>query len=194
MPPVASTMLPLGTKAPDFDLPDPRGGRFRRWDYEGMPLLVMFLCNHCPFVIHVKDELRRIAEEYVPRGVAIVGICSNDAEAYPADAPEEMAKKAEEWRWRFPYLHDADQTVARAYRAACTPDFFLFDREHKLVYRGQLDDSRPNNGLPVTGSDLRKAIEAVLLDESPPVDQKPSLGCSIKWKQGCAPDYASASS
>lgn len=191
MAPTPSTMLQLGTTAPPFALQDVRTGEtVTRDQFSGKPLLVMFVCNHCPFVIHVREELARIGEEYGARGVGIVAICSNDADAYPDDAPDKMAERAKEWGWTFPYLYDEDQSVARAYRAACTPDFFLFDREHKLVYRGQLDDSRPSNGVPVTGRDLRKALDAVLNGELPHPDQKPSLGCSIKWKAGNAPDYA----
>jgi thiol-disulfide isomerase/thioredoxin len=188
-------MLPLGTVMPAFSLVDVRTGATVSSDqFAGKPVLVMFVCNHCPFVVHVHEELARIGEEYTPRGVGIVAICSNDAEAYPDDAPDKMADKAREWGWQFPYLHDADQSVARAFRAACTPDFFLFDNEHRLVYRGQLDDSRPTNGVPVTGRDLRKALDAVLNGELPHPDQKPSIGCSIKWKAGNAPDYAVSAS
>lgn len=188
-------MLPLGTVAPAFSLVDVRTGEMVSSNqFAGKPLLVMFVCNHCPFVIHVHEELARIGEEYAPRGVGIVAICSNDADAYPDDAPDKMAVKAKEWKWQFPYLHDADQAVARAYRAACTPDFFLFDNQHRLAYRGQLDDSRPTNGVPVTGRDLRKALDAVLNGELPHPDQKPSIGCSIKWKAGNAPDYAVSAS
>lgn len=188
-------MLALGTVAPPFALRDVRTGEIVTPDqFAQKPLLVMFVCNHCPFVIHVREELARIGEEYGAKGVGIVAICSNDSEAYPDDAPDKMAKRADEWGWTFPYLHDEDQSAAHSYRAACTPDFFLFDNEHKLVYRGQLDDSRPTNGVPVTGRDLRRALDAVLNGELPHPDQKPSLGCSIKWKAGNTPDYAASAS
>ena len=188
-------MLPLGTAAPAFSLRDVRTGETVDRDmFSGKPLLVMFVCNHCPFVIHISEELARIGEEYAAKRLGIVAICSNDAEAYPDDAPDRMAERAKEWGWTFPYLHDEDQSVARAYRTACTPDFFLFDQDHRLVYPGQLDDSRPNNGVPVTGRDLRKALDAVLNGELPHPDQKPSLGCSIKWKAGNTPDYAGSAS
>lgn len=190
-----STMLELGTAAPDFDLPDTTSPgmsrRVRLDDFRDKPaLLVMFICNHCPFVKHVQAELVRIANEYQPRGLGIVAISSNDAEKYPDDSPEKMAEEAKRAGYTFPYLHDETQEVAKAYRAACTPDFFLFDRDRRLVYRGQLDDSRPSNNVPVTGRDLRAAIEAALEGRPVTGQQMPSIGCNIKWKAGNEPDYA----
>ena len=188
MPPVASRMIPLGTPAPAFELPATRGGRVTL-DSLGHPkaLLVAFLCNHCPFVKHVRDELGRLDRDFRAKGLAMVGICSNDPERYPQDGFDAMAVEAREAGWEFPYLHDADQSVARAYRAACTPDFFLFDASRRLAYRGQLDDSRPGNGKPVTGADLRRAIEESLAGRAPQATQVPSIGCSIKWKPGNEP-------
>jgi peroxiredoxin len=186
-----STMLELGTPAPDFSLPDTVGGRtVSRDDFaDARALLVMFVCNHCPFVIHVREELARLAADYRERGVAVVAISANDVEKYPQDSPEKMKEFAAENGWDFPYLYDASQEVAKAYRAACTPDFFLFDGDRKLVYRGQLDDSRPDSGIPVTGADLRAALDRVLAGEAVPPAQKPSLGCNIKWKPGNEPEY-----
>jgi peroxiredoxin len=185
-----STMLELGTVAPDFSLGDTDGRTVTLGDFAGSSaLLVMFICNHCPFVKHVSDELARLGREYPPRGAAIVAISSNDPEQYPDDAPPRMREEKERAGWDFPYLFDGDQAVAAAYRAACTPDFFLFDGERKLVYRGQLDDSRPGNGVPVTGRDLRAALDAVLAGEPVPADQRPSLGCNIKWKPGNEPAW-----
>ena len=161
-------------------------------DLEGAPaLLVVFMCNHCPYVVHVAPELARLAAEYQRKGVAVVGINSNDPAQYPQDSPERMVHEAEERGYTFPYLFDETQEVAQAYRAACTPDFFLFDKSQKLVYRGQLDDSRPGSSIPLSGSDLRAALEAVLAGQPVSADQKPSLGCNIKWKSGHEPDYAS---
>lgn len=191
MPPVQSRMLPLGTIAPDFDLPAVnRDARVRLADFKGRPLLVMFICNHCPFVKHVRAELAAIGRECQDKGVGVVAIMSNDFEAYPDDAPEKMKREAEAAGYAFPYLVDESQAVAKAYSAACTPDFYLFDRGHRLVYRGQLDDSRPSSGTPVSGRDLRAAIEAVLAGRPVSADQRPSLGCSIKWKRGNEPEYA----
>ena len=188
---VPSTMLELGTPAPPFALPDTDGRTVALDDFRGAPaLLVMFLSNHCPFVQHLRGELATLADEYAPRGVAVVGIMSNDVERYPADGPEEMRRAREGWGWSFPYLLDASQEVARAYRAACTPDFFLFGPDRRLAYRGQLDGSRPRNGLPVTGEDLRRALDAVLEGRPAPAEQRPSVGCSIKWKPGNEPDYS----
>jgi peroxiredoxin len=185
-----STMLPLGTAAPDFTLPDTEGGRVALADFRDAPaLLVMFICNHCPFVKHVRHELARIGEEYGRRGAAVVAISSNDAEAYPADAPPRMREEKAEAGYSFPYLFDETQEVAGAYRAACTPDFFVFDGDHRLVYRGQLDDSRPGNGVPVTGADLRAALDALLEGRPVPTEQKPSLGCNIKWRPGNEPSW-----
>lgn len=184
-------MLPLGTPAPSFELPDAVSGRMYSLDsFKDAPaLLVMFICNHCPFVKHVRDELARLGRDYQQRGVAIVAINANDVSQYPDDSPEKMAEEARAAGYSFPYLFDESQQVAKAYRAACTPDFFLFDRDRKLVYRGQLDDSRPGNNIPVTGKDLRAALDAVLAGKPVPVDQKPSLGCNIKWKPGNEPEY-----
>ena len=185
-----STMLPLGTRAPDFRLPDPRGEIVSRSDFAAAPgLLVMFICNHCPFVKHIRTDLARFAAEYMERGLAVVAISSNDVASYPDDGPAKMAEEAARFGYRFPYLYDETQDVAKAYRAACTPDFFLFDRDRKLVYRGQFDASRPGNGIPVTGADLRAASDAVLTGQPVPAEQRPSIGCNIKWKSGAQPDY-----
>ncbi len=185
-----STMLPLGTKAPDFSLPNIDGRQVSLSDFEGAPaLLVVFMCNHCPYVKHVADALAQLAREYQQRGVAVVGINSNDAEQYPDDSPEKMAEEAAARGYTFPYLYDETQEVAKAYRAACTPDFYVFDKDRTLVYRGQMDDSRPDSGIPVTGADLRAALDAVLEGKPVPAEQKPSIGCNIKWKPGNEPDY-----
>jgi hypothetical protein len=175
-------MIPLGTPCPAFDLADPRGFRMGLDDAAGRPLLVMFLCNHCPYVKHVRAELAAIGRAYLPRGVAIAAISSNDPVAYPDDAPERMTAEACEAGYLFPYLFDGTQEVARRFDAQCTPDFFLFDRAHRLVYRGQLDDSRPKSDLPVSGRDLRAALDAVLGGTPLDATQRPSLGCSIKWR------------
>ena len=181
-------MLELGTIAPAFALPDPDGTVFSlRPDEQGT--LVMFLSNHCPFVKHVREELARIGSEYGPRGIAIYAINSNDVDNYPADRPDRMKEEAATWGYSFPYLYDESQEIAKAYRAACTPDFYLFDADQKLVYRGQLDDSRPGNSKPIDGRDLRAALEAVLSGAPASERQVPSIGCSIKWKAGNAPDY-----
>jgi peroxiredoxin len=185
-----STMLPLGTSAPPFSLPDIAGKTVSIGDFKNAPaLLVMFICNHCPYVKHVRTGLAQLAKEYQARGAAIVAISSNDVKCYPDDSPAKMALEAKEAGYTFPYLYDESQAVARAYQAACTPDFFLFDRERQLVYRGQLDDSRPGNGIPVTGSELRAALDAVLAGKPVPKDQKASIGCNIKWKPGNEPKY-----
>jgi peroxiredoxin len=185
-----STMLELGTQAPHFELPDTDGTTVSLADYdEATALLVMFICNHCPFVKHVRDELAAIGAEYTRRGAGVVAISSNDADAYPADAPERMREEKRDAGYVFPYLYDESQDVARQYRAACTPDFFVFDGARRLVYRGQLDDSRPGNDVPVTGGDLRAALDAVLEGRPISIDQKPSLGCNIKWKPGNQPDW-----
>ena len=188
---VTSTMLPLGTRAPDFRLPDPSGRVWARDDFAGAPaLLVMFLCNHCPYVRHIRDALASATREYQERGVAVVGINSNDIAAYPDDAPERMEEEARAVGYEFPYLFDETQEVASAYRAACTPDFFVFDGGRRLVYRGQFDDSRPANRRNVTGADLRAAIDAVLTGRAVTLEQQPSMGCNIKWKPGREPDWA----
>ena len=185
-----STMLPLGTAAPDFKLMNVDGREVALADFAGKPaLLVMFMCNHCPFVVHVADELARLGSEYMGRGVALVGINSNDTASHPADSPERMVAEAEDRGYAFPYLFDETQEVAKSYRAACTPDFFLFDQDRKLVYRGQLDDSRPGSGVPVTGKDLRAALDAVLAGNKPADEQRASLGCNIKWQAGNEPEY-----
>jgi thiol-disulfide isomerase/thioredoxin len=189
---VPSTMLPLGTPAPPFSLPDAVTGRTVSADDFGTAraLLVMFVCNHCPYVQHVLPELGRIAHDYGEDGLAVVAINANDLEAYPQDGPASMKQLAETEGWGFPFLMDETQAVARAYRAACTPDFFLFDRGRRLVYRGQLDGSRPRNDVPVTGRDLRAAIEATLAGKPVSADQVPSIGCNIKWTPGNEPDYS----
>lgn len=185
-----STMLPLGTEAPGFSLPNLDGKIVSLDDYPGAKAyLVTFLCNHCPFVIHIREELARLGTEYMQKGAAVVAINSNDIDQYPADSPEKMVSFARENGFTFPYLFDESQAIAKAYRAACTPDFFLFDRNRKLIYRGQLDDSRPGNDKPVTGKDLRVALDAALAEKPVVIDQKPSLGCNIKWKPGNEPDY-----
>lgn len=189
-----STMLPLGTPAPDFALPDTDGepGRLvSRDDFAEHPLLlVMFLCNHCPFVVHIRERLTELTRAWMDRGVAVVAISSNDPERYPEDAPAKMAEYKRRFGFPYPYLFDADQSVALRYHAACTPDFFLFDGTRRLVYRGQLDKSRPGNGVPVTGEDLEAAITAALAGEPPLADQHPSLGCNIKWLEGNLVDHA----
>ena len=183
-----STMLPLGTVAPDFSLPNVDG---RIVDYAAAAgprgTVVMFICNHCPFVKHVADELARLGRELMPRGVGFVAISSNDVSTHPADSPEQMVREAEDRGYPFPYLYDETQEAAKAYHAACTPDFYLFDAERRLVYRGQLDPSRPGSAVPVTGADLRAAIDGLLAGRSPVADQVPSLGCNIKWKAGHHP-------
>jgi peroxiredoxin len=184
----ASTLLELGTAAPDFSLPDTDGRLVALSDFEGAPaLLVVFMCNHCPYVRHVRQGLIDFAREYAQRGVAVVAISSNDAGRFPADAPERMAEEAARYGYPFPYLYDETQQVAKSYRAACTPDLYLFDGERRLVYRGQFDGSRPGNDVPVSGRDLRAAADAVLRGEPVGTDQKPSVGCSIKWKPGNEP-------
>lgn len=186
----ASTMLPLGTAAPDFSLLNVDGRTVSLQDFAGAPaLLVAFLCNHCPFVKHIAPEFQRLAEEYQEKGVAVVAINSNDASHYPDDSPERMVTEAEERGYSFPYLYDEEQAVAKAYRAACTPDFYLFDGKQHLVYRGQMDSSRPNSGVPVTGQDLRAALDAVLAGQPVPEPQRPSIGCNIKWRADQEPDY-----
>jgi peroxiredoxin len=183
-------MLPLGTQAPDFRLINVDGRWVSLSDFANAPaLLVIFMCNHCPFVIHVADELARLTREYMGRGVGVVGINSNDVSSHPADSPERMVAEAEARGYEFPYLYDESQEAAHAYHAACTPDFFLFDRNQRLVYRGQMDDSRPDSGIPVTGRDLRLALDAVLANEEVPIKQHPSMGCNIKWKPGNEPEW-----
>ncbi|UCH24349.1 MAG: thioredoxin family protein [Trueperaceae bacterium] len=186
-----STMLALGTKAPDFSLTDVVTGRNVSLDdfSSSKALLVMFICKHCPYVIHIEKELAKLGTDYLPEDVGIVAICANDIENYPQDAPEQLKAMAERLGFTFPYLIDETQEVAKAYSAACTPDFFLFDGDRKLVYRGQLDGSRPRNDVPVSGADLRAAIDAVLAHTPVDRDQLPSIGCNIKWRPGNEPSY-----
>lgn len=186
----SSEMLALGTQAPAFSLPDPDG---RTWSlddfakYKG--LLVVFMCNHCPFVKHMREQLAALGRELPGQGVGMVAINSNDADTYPDDSPSRMKQEAGTWGYEFPYLVDESQQIAKDYSAACTPDFFLFDRERKLVYRGQLDSSRPGNGQPVTGRDVREAVGALVGGQQPVEEQVPSIGCNIKWKSGNAPEW-----
>ncbi len=184
-----STMLPLDTPAPSFTLKSTEGKTITLDNYTGNPLLVMFICNHCPYVKHIADELSKLGREYQDQDVGIVAIMSNDVLNYPDDRPERMKSEKATRGYTFPYLYDEDQSVAKAYRAACTPDFYIFDSHHHLKYRGQLDDSRPGNDIPVTGGDLRAALDAVLAGEPVTSDQKPSMGCNIKWKAGNEPGY-----
>jgi len=183
-------MAALGVTAPDFALPDTNGRTLALGDFDDAPgLLVVFMCNHCPFVKHIKVELASSLERYRGKGLAVVAVSSNDAEAFPEDGPEAMAREVAEFGYTFPYLFDEDQSVAKAYEAACTPDFFLFDHERRLVYRGQFDGSRPGNDIPVTGADLGAAVDALIEGDPIPPDQRPSIGCNIKWKVGNEPDY-----
>jgi len=186
-----STMLALGTEAPDFSLPDTvSGDMVSLADYsDRRGLLVMFICNHCPYVKHVREELARLGNDYSNSDLGIVAISSNDIDAYPADSPEAMKTEAETFGYSFPYLYDETQSVAAAYTAMCTPDFFLFGAENKLAYRGRLDESRPDSGIPVTGAELRTAVDAVLAGDPVSDRQLPSMGCSIKWKSGSTPAY-----
>jgi len=191
MPATASTMLDLGTQAPEFSLPDVVSGRAISLSafQDKKALLVMFICHHCPFVKHVKEELARLGTDYAAKNIGIVGISSNDPAVAADDSPEGLKRMVADWSLRFPVLYDESQAVAKKYAAACTPDFFVFDAARKLVYRGQLDDSRPSNGKPVTGADLRAAVDAVLEGRAVSSSQRPSLGCNIKWKQGNEPAY-----
>ena len=183
-------MLPLGTSAPDFKLPDTNGKTVSLSDFKNSPaLLVLFICNHCPYVKHIRAGLAQLARDYQPKGVGIVGISSNDVANYPDDSPARMKEEVKSAGYIFPYLYDETQAVAKAYRAACTPDIYLFDKGRKLVYRGQMDDSRPNSGMPVTGKDLRAALDAVVAGKPVSPSQKASMGCNIKWKAGNEPDY-----
>jgi peroxiredoxin len=186
-----STMLPLGTAAPSFKLPDTDGKTVSLDDFKAAPaLLVAFICNHCPYVQHVRHELARLGKEYQGKGVAVVGISSNDVTTHPDDSPAMMAKEKTNVGYTFPYLYDETQAVALAYNAACTPDFYVFDKDQKLVYRGQLDSSRPGNPTSVTGKDLRSALDAVVGGKPVNGDQRPSIGCNIKWKRGNEPSYS----
>lgn len=186
-----STMLALDTKAPDFQLPDVVSNEIISLATfaDKKALLVMFICRHCPFVKHIQNELAQLGKDYQNQSLGIVSISTNDAKNYPDDAPDKLKNMALEFGFAFPFCYDETQEVAKAYTAACTPDFFLFDQNRKLVYRGQLDDSRPSNGIPVTGKDLRAAVDAVLNNQLVSQDQKPSVGCNIKWKPGNAPSY-----
>jgi peroxiredoxin len=185
-----STMLPLGTSAPDFKLPDTSGKTVSLADFKDKAaLLVIFMCNHCPYVVHIREGLAQFARDYAAKNVGIVGINANNAQTHPADSPAQMKDEVKAAGYIFPYLYDESQAVAKNYRAACTPDIFLFDKNRKLVYRGQFDDSRPGNNLPVTGKDLRAALDAVLAGKSVSQNQKASIGCNIKWKPGNEPDY-----
>jgi len=184
-----SNMPALGIPAPDFSLPDTSGKHVSLDDFSAAPaLLVAFWCNHCPFVKHLREGFVEFAREYEARGLATVAINANDADNYPDDGPDAMRAAAEQFGYGFPYLYDEDQSVARAYAAACTPDFFLYDSDRRLVYRGQFDASRPGNDLPVDGRDLRAAADSVLAGKAPAPEQLPSIGCNIKWKPGNAPD------
>jgi thiol-disulfide isomerase/thioredoxin len=185
-----STMLPLGTAAPDFNLPDANGKLVSLADFKDKSaLVVIFMCNHCPYVIHIRPGLAQLAQDYAAKNVGIVGINSNDVKNYPADSPARMKDELKAAGYIFPYLYDETQAVAKSYHAACTPDIFLFDRGRRLVYRGQFDASRPGNGIPVTGKDLRAALDAVLGGRTTSEFQAPSIGCNIKWKAGNEPDY-----
>lgn len=186
-----STMLPLGTQAPDFALPDAvSGNTISLSTFNGkQALLVMFICRHCPYVQHIKGELAKLGKDYAKSSAGMVAISANDAANYPDDAPPRLKAMAEELGFAFPFCHDESQATAKAYTAACTPDFFLFDADRTLVYRGQLDDSRPGNNKPVTGKDLRAAIDAVLAGQPVSSEQRPSIGCNIKWKKGNEPAY-----
>ena len=189
----ASTMLPLGTAAPDFSLRNVDGQMVSLVDFQGQPaLLMIFMCNHCPFVKHIAEQLAQLGRDYQAQGVGVVAISSNEIANHPEDSPEQMIHEVEQRGYSFPYLYDEAQDVAIAYQAACTPDFFVFDGDQKLVYRGQLDSSRPDSGIPVTGQDLRAALDAVLGGEPVAEHQVPSIGCNIKWKEGAEPQYFNA--
>ena len=187
-----STMLALGTTLPHFELPDVVSGKIiSPADFVGcLGILVMFICRHCPYVVHVQDEIARLDREYVPKGIGMIAISSNDVTRYSSDRPEQLGTMARELGFTFSFCFDESQEVAKSFTAACTPDFFLFDQDRKLVYRGQLDGSRPGNQKPVTGRDLRKAIDALLAERPLDQNQVPSAGCNIKWKPGNEPDYA----
>ena len=188
-----STMLELGTRAPDFKLNEPLTGReVGLSDYAGKPLLVAFICNHCPYVIHIREGLLEFVREYRERGLEAVAVSANDIGSHPQDGPEAMAELAREMDFPMPYLYDESQAVAKAYKAACTPDFFMFDADHRLVYRGQFDASRPGNDVPVTGADMRAAADALLAGRAVGTEQTPSVGCNIKWRSGNEPEYFAA--
>jgi len=186
----ASTMLPLGTPAPAFSLRNVDGQMVSLEDFQGKTaLLVIFMCNHCPFVKHIADQLAQLGRDYQAAGVGVVAISSNNIANHPEDSPEQMIHEVEQRGYTFPYLYDEDQDVAIAYRAACTPDFYIFDGDQELAYRGQLDSSRPDSGIPVSGDDLRAALDAVMAGQPPSEQQVPSIGCNIKWKEGAEPEY-----
>ncbi len=186
----ASTMMPLGTTAPAFSLPDLDGSIKSLQQCSGENgTVIVFMCNHCPYVKHVAPELSKVSKDYASKGISFIGISSNDASAYSEDAPDKMREEAELQGYAFPYLYDESQSVAHAYRAACTPDFFVFDKNLALVYRGQLDDSRPKTDKPLTGKDLRSALDSLATGDPIDASQKPSIGCNIKWKPGMEPDY-----
>ncbi len=186
-----STMLDIGTRAPDFDLPEPvSGNSVKLSDYEHNPLLVVFSCNHCPYVLHLLQSFSDYAREIQKQGLSVVMINANDIENYPQDSPENMIELAQQYGFEFPYLYDASQQVAIAYQAACTPDFFLFDASHRLVYRGQYDAARPGNDEAITGVDLRAASQALLNSAAITAQQMPSMGCNIKWRAGNEPQYS----
>ena len=187
---VNSTMLPLGTQAPSFSLYDPEGNLFTLdHSSKSNAFLVMFICNHCPFVHHIRKELARLANDYIKRDVSIIAINSNDYETHPGDSPEKMKDEIMEWGYNFPYLVAEDQSVAIAYQASCTPDFFLFDSQQQLVYRGQLDGGRPSNDIPVNGRDIRAALDTLLAGDDVSEEQVPSVGCNIKWKPNNSPEW-----
>lgn len=191
MPVVESTMLEIGTKGPDFSLPDPDGRIYHQSDVMGdQGLVVMFISNHCPFVVHVAEELTKIAEEFINKGVGFAAIACSDLTTHPQDGPEKMREFSKEYHFPFPYLFDASQNSAKAYKAACTPDFYVLDAKGRVFYRGRLDDSTPRNDKPLTGKDLKNALEALVTGKTPPLNQVPSMGCSIKWKKGNEPEYA----
>lgn len=187
----ASTMLELGTKAPDFALIEPATQKVVKLsDFEGRPVLVAFICNHCPYVILIKNVFSKFARQYQAKGLQVIAINANDVDNYPEDSPLSMISDVKDFEYSFPYLYDETQEIAKQYYAACTPDFFMFDAEHKLFYRGQFDSARPNSGIPVTGEDMIKAAEQLLSGKAAPDIQIASLGCGIKWKAGNEPDYA----
>ena len=185
-----SNMLKLGTQAPDFSLLNPSTEKqVKLSDYDGKPVILAFICNHCPYVILIKEVFAKLANEFQEKGVQVIAINSNDVENYPDDSPEKMVKDSEDNGYSFPYLYDESQEVAQQYQAACTPDLYLFDADHKLYYRGQFDDARPNTDIPVTGEDLKNAVESLLAGKPSPENQTPSLGCNIKWKTGNEPSF-----
>lgn len=187
---LSTRLLPLGSKAPEFNLPDVYGNMVSLSSFKtAKAVVVIFMCNHCPYVKLIQRELSDFAKDYQTRSVAVVGINSNDIDAYPEDSPERMHEEARRLDYTFPYLYDRTQSVAQAYKAACTPDFYIFDHDRRLVYHGQFDNSRPGNSIPVSGRDVKHAVDALLADKPVPVEQKPSMGCSIKWKPGNEPDY-----